>query len=133
MVKLRCFALLAPVGVCATAAVDAPPAIMDSTPAGSADIRQAVAAALGKNILTADDALTNSSVLIIERRVPRTMQDRVGNGRILDAPETFLLVLDGGKCVLVHRRTGDRYTLENARCHAAPARTDTAPSSKQSR
>ena len=132
MVKWVWFASLA-LGVCAASSVGTPPAIMDSTPAGSADIRQAVAAALGKDVLIADDALTTSSLLIIERRVPRTMEGRVGNGRILNAPETFQLVLDRGKCVLVHRRTGEPYPLENARCHAAPARADKAPLSNQSR
>lgn len=111
----------------------APAAIMDSTPAGHADIAQAVSAALGKDVLIADDALTTSSVLTIERRTPRTMEGRVGTGRVVDPPEVFQLVLDGGRCVLVHLRTGESYPLENARCHAAPAKAGNAPLSNQTR
>lgn len=111
----------------------APAAIMDSTPSGHADIEQAVTTALGTEVLIADDALTTSSILTIERRTPRTMEGRVGTGRILDRPETFQLVLDGDQCVLVHRRTGQPYPLENARCHAAPAKPENAPLSNQTR
>ena len=105
----------------ATPASSAPAVIADSTPAVRAEIRQAVAAALGGKALIADDALTTSSQLIIERREPRTLDGRVGGGRILDAPETFELVLDEGQCVLVHRRTDAAYPLENTRCRAAPS------------
>lgn len=105
----------------------APAAIVDSTPSGHADIAQAVAAALGTEVLIADDALTTSSILTIERRAPRTMEGRVGTGRILGRPETFQLVLDGDKCVLVHLGTGESYPLENVRCHAAPAKAGNAP------
>lgn len=133
MVKCVCFASIALGGVCATSSIGAPPAIMDSTPPASADIQKAVVAALGKDVLIADDALTNSSLLIIERRVPRTMEGRFGNGRTPHAPETFQLVLDGGKCVLVHIRTGESYPLVNARCHPAPAKAANAPLSDQTR
>ena len=111
----------------------APAAIMESTPAGHADIQQAVAAALGKEVLIADDALTKSSLLVIERRIPRTLDGRVASGRILDAPETFRLVLEGDQCMLVHDRTGESYPLENARCRVSPAETDSAPPSHQNR
>ena len=102
---------------------------MDSTPAALADIQQAVTAALGKDVLVADDALTKSSLLTIDRRVTKTMEGRVGSGRILDPPETFQLVLEGDQCVLVHDRTGKAYPLENARCHVPPNGNDRAPPS----
>lgn len=111
----------------------APAAIMESTPAGRSDIEQAVTAALGKDVLIADDALTESSVLIVERRIPRTMEGRIGSGRILDPPETFQLVLEGDQCVLVHDRTGEAYPLENTRCRVSPAETDGAPPSHENR
>ncbi len=104
-----------------------PAAIMDPTPAGHADIERAVAAALGTEVLIAEDALTTSSVLTIERRTPRTMEGRVATGRVLDPPEVFQLVLDDDRCVLVHRRTGEPYPLENVRCHASPAKAGNAP------
>ena len=127
MVNRGRFALLGLAGVWTVTSNAAPAAVMDPTPAGRADIEQAVAAALGAEVLIADDALTTSSILTIERRAPRTIEGRVGTGRILDRPETFRLVLDGDQCVLVHRRTSATYPLENARCRASPAKAGKAP------
>ena len=133
MVKRGHVASLGVAGVCAMTFADAPAAIMESTPAGRTDIRQAVTAALGKDMLIAADALTTSSLLIVERRTLRTMEGRVGSGRTIDRPETFQLVLEGDQCILVHGRTGERYPLENVRCHACPATPDSAPQSDESR
>ena len=98
----------------------APAAIIDSTASSRTDIRQAVTAALSAEVLIADDALTTSSLLIIERRSQRTIDGRVGSGRVTTPPEIFQLVLDDDQCILVHRRTGEAYPLENARCRASP-------------
>ncbi len=117
------------VGLFATTSAGAPAAIMDSTPAGLADIRQAVATALGKDVLIADDALTKSSFLTIDRHVTKTMEGRIGSGRILDPPETFQLVLESDQCVLVHDRSGKAYPLENARCRVPPNGDNSAPPS----
>ncbi|MDE0451648.1 MAG: hypothetical protein OXI90_07765 [Gammaproteobacteria bacterium] len=115
----------------ATPLANAPAIITNSTPSVRADISQAVTRALGRKPLIADDALTTSSLLIIERREPRTIDGRVGSGRILDPPETFQLVLDGDQCVLLHRRTEAAYPLENARCRPAPTTPESAPSPDQ--
>ena len=133
MVKRVTFASLWLASLWAMTSGATPAAIMESTPAGRTDIQQAVAAALGKDVLIAADALTKSSLLIVERHIPRTMEGRIASGRMLDPPETFRLVLEGGQCVLVHDRTGDSYLLENARCRASPAETDRAPSSRENR
>ena len=109
----------------------APAAIIDSTASSRTDIRQAVTAALGTKVLIADDALTTSSLLIIDRRPQNTIDGRIGSGRILDPPETFQLVLDENQCILVHRRTEEAYPLENARCRASPAMPRNAPLSNQ--
>ena len=119
---------------CASAATTSAPAlIIDSTPSSRADIQHAVATALGTEVLIADEALTTSSLLIIDRRERHTIDGRVGGGRVLDPPETFQLVLDENQCILVHRRTEEAYPLENARCRASPAMPRSAPSSNQNR
>ena len=133
MVKRSRLASLWLVGLCATISEGAPAAILDSTPAAHADIRQAVAAALGRDVLVADDALTESNLLTIDRRVTKTIEGRIGSGRILDPPETFQLVLEGDHCVLVHDRTGKAYPLENARCRVSPNEDDKAPPPHESR
>ena len=117
---------------CASAATASAPAlIIDSTPSSRAAIQHAVATALGTEVLIAEDALTTSSLLIIERRPQNTIDGRIGGGRVLDPPETFQLVLDENQCVLVHRRTGEAYPLENARCRAPPSIPRGAPLSNQ--
>ena len=98
----------------------APAAIIDSTPAGRADIRKAVASALGTDVLVAKDALTTSNLLVIEPRRQQSIEGRVGGGRIMTPPDIFRLVLVGDRCVLVHARTGAAYPLENTRCRASP-------------
>ena len=127
------FATLWLPGLWASMSAAAPAAIMESTPEGRSDIQQAITAALGKDVLIADDALTKSSLLVIERRIPRTLEGRVASGRILDPPETFRLVLEGDQCVLLHDRTGESYPLENARCRVSPPETDGAPPSHENR
>ena len=133
MVRRLRFASLWFASLGAMTSAGTPAAILEPTPAGRNDIREAVGAALGKDVLIAEDALTKSSLLVIERRIPRTMQGRVASGRILDPPETFQLVMDGDKCVLVHDRTDKSYPLENARCSMSPADTDRAPPSQENR
>ena len=111
----------------AAPASDAPAAVLDSTPESRSDIQQAVSTALGRKVLIADNALTTSSLLIIERREPRTIDGRVGGGRILDSPETFELVLDDGRCVLVHRGSKATYPLGNTRCQPSRAAPRISP------
>ena len=108
-------------------------AIIDSTPSSRAEIQHAVATALGTEVLIAEDALTISSLLIIDRRPQHTIDGRIGGGRVLDPPETFQLVLDENQCILVHRRTGEAYPLENARCRVPPSIPRSAPLSNQNR
>ena len=114
------FASFCLAGASAAAPTSAPAAIIDSTASSRTDIRQAVTAALGTEVLIADDALTTSSLLIIERRSRRSIDGRVGSGRVVTPPEIFQLVLDDDQCILIHRRTGEAYPLENARCSAPP-------------
>ena len=73
------------------------------------ELAQAVSSALnGAPVTLADDALTQDSVLIIERARH--------SGRDLDKPEHFRLVKVGKHCALVHERTGKRTTLASTTC-----------------
>ncbi|MEX1032345.1 MAG: hypothetical protein WDZ30_03205 [Cellvibrionaceae bacterium] len=94
--------------------------ITDPTPASRAELQNIVSTALhGAHVNLADDALTESSTLVIERQ-PR--RDPLGNrlpGRTLETPERFHLLLSGGKCVLVHHNSEQRWELREASCRAA--------------
>jgi hypothetical protein len=67
-------------------------------------------------VLLADDALTQDSVLIIERREPPGANGRVLTGRVLDQPLRLHLVLDGPTCTLVRDSDGRRWPLAANRC-----------------
>jgi hypothetical protein len=76
-----------------------------------------VSAALGGVPVTlADDALTGTSSLIVERARLRDDRSLLVNGRDLGRPEHFTLWADGGACVLVHERTGKRFVLRGTEC-----------------
>lgn len=95
---------------------DVPAVITAATPESRAELASAVTAALGMPVALADDALTRSSVLTLERREPRDAQGRPLTGRTLDAPEQFQLVWDGRRCVLVRTLDGNRTPLAATSC-----------------
>ena len=90
---------------------DAPARIVDPTPESRAELQRAISDApnVGEVIL-ADDALVNDSVLIIE---PAHL-----TGRDLRRPAHFRLVLSRSHCVLVHEGTEARFELTDTSCAA---------------
>lgn len=94
-----------------------PALIMNAGIDSRTELLEVVRAALGNVPLTlADSALTQDSVLIVER-VPR--YDPNGlliNGRDIGMPERFLLFVQNSRCVLVHERTRQQWYLRHARC-----------------
>jgi hypothetical protein len=94
------------------------PAVIDSpTPAGRAELVNVISKALnGPEVTLADDALTNSSTLIIERKQLRDIRGRIDSGRVMEAPEIFDLVINGSSCVLIHRQDESRYDLKETVC-----------------
>ena len=83
-----------------------------------AALQAAVNEALGTEVLLADDALTGTSLLTIERWPTGTMDNPVPEGRRLDKPIQFELVRNGDDCVLVKKSDGARYPLGNTDCAA---------------
>ena len=96
---------------------DVPALITDPTPQSRAELLSIVTDALdGAEVTLADDALTNSSELIIERNRQRDLQDRPFAGRELGRPERFRLVIRGSRCWLVHERDGQHLELQESKC-----------------
>ncbi len=90
--------------------------IIDPDDASRAALQRVVNGALHSNVTLADDALTQSSVLIIERSPPRSIQGLPAQGRNMDVPIQFRLVINRDECVLIDQRDRSRYTLQNTRC-----------------
>ena len=92
--------------------------ITNPTAASRAALQSAVNDALHTEVLLADDALTSSSILTIERNPPKTLQGQLATGRNMDPPIRFDLVLNDSKCILIDMRDDSRHTLENTTCVA---------------
>jgi hypothetical protein len=112
-------AILAAVAAChgAERRPDAPAVLVDPGEETRAALLAAVSSALdGVPATLAEDALTGSSDLVVERVRPRDAGGTPLDGRDRGGPERFRLVASGGHCVLVHERTGARTALAGARC-----------------
>jgi len=86
--------------------------------ASRAVLQAAVNEALNTDVVLADDALTDSSILTIERNIPGTLEGQPAQGRNMDMPIQFRLVVSGGDCVLIDQRDESRRILESTSCKA---------------
>ena len=85
--------------------------INSPTQASRAELLRVVVEALnGSTVTIADNALTNTNLLIIE---PKHL-----TGRDLRRPVHFRLLLNGSDCVLVHQGTEVRTILAQTQCTA---------------
>ena len=109
--------LLASAG-CQTLAGDGDVAarLVEVSDASRASLQDAVNRALHAEVLLAPDALTDGSVLMIERNPPKRMDTLAATGRIMEQPFRFRLVKNGDHCILIDERDQARYPLENTTC-----------------
>jgi hypothetical protein len=96
------------------------PAVRTSlTEASTLEIEQIVAtAAGGSRTAISGDALSDSSLLVVERAPRQRVDVPSADGRNYGRPDRFRLVLDGPQCFLVHEETGLRYLLKDTVCIA---------------
>jgi len=97
---------------------DRPARIVNADDASRAALQFIVNDVLNTKVLLADTALTESSLLVIERNPPRTLQNPHPLGRVMEAPMQFRLVINGLDCILIDARDDARYVLENTACKA---------------
>jgi nitroreductase len=97
---------------------DRPARIVDPDADSRAALQAAVNEALGTEVMLADTALTDRSRLTIERWPAGTMDNPVPQGRILEKPIQFRLVINGSDCILIDQRDSARYVLEKTSCEA---------------
>lgn len=103
---------------CQTFGSDVPARILAADDASRAALREAVKEVVGTDVMLADDALVNSSILTIERNPPRTMQTPNPQGRVMELPIRLQLVKNGRQCVLIDQRNNDRFILDGVDCDA---------------
>jgi hypothetical protein len=94
-----------------------PALIVAPTAESRAELERAVSEMLhGADVMLADDALTASSILVVERNRIRSMENRPLSGRDLGRPERFRLVTTGDRCVLIHENDDARRELLETEC-----------------
>ena len=122
MINMRSFIIggLAILAGCQTMATgtDVAARITHPSVASRAALQNAVNDALHTEVLLAASALTASSILVIERNPPRSMQNQAATGRNMDPPMRFHLVLNNSECILVDQRDESRHLLEDTTCAA---------------
>ena len=99
-------------------AYDKPARITAPTDASRAALQQTDNAVLNTNVTLADDALTDSSLLIVERAIPRSMDGSPAQGRNMEMPFQFRLVINGDDCILIDQRDESRHVLPDTSCIA---------------
>ena len=98
--------------------LDRPARIVNADAYSRAALQSAVNEALGREVMLADDALTDTSLLTIERWPAGTMENPVPQGRSLEKPIHFRLVINGSDCILIDQRNESRHMLKNTECLA---------------
>jgi len=97
---------------------DRPALIVTPDASSRAALQTTLNNALGTDVTLADSALTDSSLLTIERDPPRTMQNPNPQGRTMDLPVQFRLVINGTDCILIDQRDRSRHVLASTSCAA---------------
>lgn len=91
--------------------------IVNPTAESRAELQRAVSHMLsGADVLLAEDALTHSSTLSIERRRTGSLENPPLSGRDLGEPERFRLLLTGNGCLLVHESSQVAMPLTETDC-----------------
>ncbi len=79
-------------------------------------IQKTINGALSRDVLLADDALINSSLLIIEQKPRQSIGAPPAQGRNMDLPIMFRLVTNGSSCSLMSLSDEKRYPLAGVKC-----------------
>ena len=95
---------------------DQPARIVDPDDASRAALQQIVNEVFGTEVLLADDAFVNSSVLTIEHTPPSTLDNPNPQGRVMQGPFRLRLVISGPDCIIIDERDDSRHTLVGTNC-----------------
>ena len=99
------------------AAADVPALITAPDDKSRAALRETISGIFGgRTVPLADDALTRSSLLLIERNLRGSLDAPPATGRVMEEPIRFRLVKSGDDCVLVDLRDESRHLLPDTAC-----------------
>ena len=92
--------------------------IVNPDAASRAALQARLSESLHTDVTLAEDALTQTSVLIIEQKAPQSIEGSPAQGRNMQMPIQFRLVKNGAECVLVDQRDLSRSVLTDTECSA---------------
>ena len=96
---------------------DTPALIVRQTEAGRAELRNTLSGLFGgQEIILADDALTHSSMLVLQHTWKQKPDGQPALGRNVARPFRFRLIKRGDSCFLVDMRDGQGYLLAGTIC-----------------
>jgi hypothetical protein len=95
-----------------------PALITNPTGASRVALQNAVNTATNSTVLIADNALTDSSMLFVERRSAASLQGQPATGRNMEPPIEFRLVIVDSACILIDSRDESPHILDNTSCVA---------------
>jgi len=97
---------------------DRPARIVNPDDASRASLQEVVNNVFGRSVTISDLALTDSSLLTIERSPRPTMENPNPLGRNMEKPVQLRLYINASDCVLVDQRDRSRHILANTTCEA---------------
>lgn len=81
------------------------------------EIELTISKALGRGpVLLGPDVFLRNDVIIVERKQRRSIDGGMLQGRSMERPEKFRLVIKESRCVLVHLKSKNYYPLTNLSC-----------------
>ena len=92
--------------------------IVNPDAASRAALQASLSESLHTDVALAEDAVTQTSVLIIEQKAPQSIEGSPAQGRNMQMPIQFRLVKNGAECVLVDQRDLSRSVLTDTECSA---------------
>ncbi|MBC3936022.1 hypothetical protein [Undibacterium rugosum] len=109
------------------------PAVLTQSGAASAqELRRVIGELSGfLNVLLADDDLTRSSELVVERRHQFRPNGDLIQGRDLDLPQRFRLLQGSGQCWLLHLNSGQQRLLQGLSCRSLTSASTISPAKSE--
>jgi len=98
-----------------------PARIANPDDASRSALQELVNSIFGTDVLLADDAFVNSSLLVIENNPRPSLQNPEPQGRIMAEPMRLRLITTGTDCIVIDDRDGKRYPLPDTTCEAEAA------------
>ncbi len=120
LIRLTTLATVAVIAGCQSMATanDAPATIVNASELSHAALQLTIDNVLLTHVVIAEGALTESSWLTIDRNSPIGIDKQPTQGRNMEMPIRFQLVMNNGVCILVDQRDDSRYVLQDTECVA---------------